>query len=91
MKRSGVTVWELLAVIIIVLVMIAIMYPVFAPNPEPLRRISCASDLKQLGLAIIQYAQDNDNCQPNIAQIPGSNNTWRIAIFPYGKSKQRLM
>jgi prepilin-type processing-associated H-X9-DG protein len=88
MNCSAFTIWELLLVIIIALVMAAILYPVFYKAQQKPWHHPCLSNEKQLGLCIIQYAQDNDGCLPNIAQMPGGNDTWRIAIFPYGKSKQ---
>lgn len=59
-KRSGFTLIELLIVIAIIAILAAILFPVFARARENARRSSCASNLKQQGLAIMQYAQDYD-------------------------------
>lgn len=57
---------ELLVVIAIIAILAAILFPVFAQAREKARAISCASNLKQLSLAVIQYASDNDQCVPGI-------------------------
>lgn len=62
MKDSkGFTLIELLVVIAIIAILAAILFPVFARARESARRTGCASNLKQLGTALIMYAQDNND------------------------------
>jgi prepilin-type N-terminal cleavage/methylation domain-containing protein/prepilin-type processing-associated H-X9-DG protein len=58
--RAGFTLIELLVVISIIALLAAILFPVFARARENARRASCQSNLKQIGLGIMQYAQDYD-------------------------------
>jgi prepilin-type processing-associated H-X9-DG protein len=44
----------------------AILFPVFARARENARRASCMSNLKQIGLGIMQYTQDYDEAYPPI-------------------------
>jgi prepilin-type N-terminal cleavage/methylation domain-containing protein/prepilin-type processing-associated H-X9-DG protein len=62
--RQAFTLIELLVVISIIALLAAILFPVFARARENARRASCQSNLKQIGLGFIQYAQDYDERLP---------------------------
>jgi prepilin-type N-terminal cleavage/methylation domain-containing protein/prepilin-type processing-associated H-X9-DG protein len=63
-KRKGFTLIELLVVIAIIAILAAILFPVFARARENARRASCQSNLKQMGLGVMQYTQDYDEKYP---------------------------
>ena len=63
-RRNGFTLIELLVVIAIIAILAAILFPVFARAREKARQASCQSNLKQLALAVMMYAQDYDETMP---------------------------
>ena len=62
MKRRGFTLIELLVVIAIIAILAAILFPVFAQARAKARQSVCQSNLRQIGLAQMMYAQDYDEC-----------------------------
>lgn len=82
--RTGFTFWQFVTVLAVLALLFAICWPVFQPIPMMSRRATCQSNLKQLGLAFIQYEQDADQRMP-----PGVNangNGWAGEIYPFVKT-----
>ena len=88
--RRAFTLIELLVVIAIIAILAAILFPVFARARENARRSSCQSNLKQIGLGIIQYQADYDSFYPpsQLGVAPDPITSWPSLMFPYIKSDQ---
>ena len=89
--KKAFTLIELLVVIAIIAILAAILFPVFSRARENARRSSCQSNLKQIGLGLMQYTQDYDEMMPcgvngtgDFQRLEG----WGNQIFPYVKSQQ---
>lgn len=92
-KKRAFTLIELLVVIAIIAILAAILFPVFSRARENARRSSCQSNMKQIGLGLVQYVQDYDNYYPKAITSnfgPSGNASWRQIIQPYIKSSQLL-
>ena len=95
-RRRGFTLIELLIVISIIAILAAILFPVFSRARENARRASCLSNMKQIGLGMLQYAQDYDeryygatHVENPAALIPLlAGIGWAGGVYPYVKSAQ---
>ncbi|NLO06682.1 MAG: DUF1559 domain-containing protein [candidate division WS1 bacterium] len=88
-KKRGFTLTELLVVIAIIAILAAILFPVFARAREKARQASCLSNVKQLGLAAMMYAQDYDETLPPAitGNVAGLVTTYELLV-PYAKNRQ---
>jgi prepilin-type N-terminal cleavage/methylation domain-containing protein/prepilin-type processing-associated H-X9-DG protein len=82
-SSKGFTLIELLVVIAIIAILAAILFPVFAQAREKARQTSCLSNEKQIGLAVLMYAQDYDESYPLAWSLQGG---WYNSCDPYIKT-----
>jgi prepilin-type N-terminal cleavage/methylation domain-containing protein/prepilin-type processing-associated H-X9-DG protein len=98
--KRAFTLIELLVVVAVIAILAAILFPVFARARENARRSSCMSNLKQIGLSMMMYVQDNDehltpqaNNNANI-RLPNGDNSptayWYQMLYAYMKNIQIL-
>ena len=98
-RKLGFTLIELLVVIAIIAILAAILFPVFGRARENARRSSCQSNLKQIGLGLMQYTQDYDEKLPRAWYGGGTTphytsnqgdgrHKWMDVVTPYTKSTQ---
>lgn len=92
-KHGGFTLIELLVVIAIIAILAAILFPVFAKAKIAAQRSSCLSNLKELGLAVRMYTDDNNQIVP-VPVYPVADTSlyyhptliWRKEIVRYVKN-----
>ena len=76
-SRSAFTLTELLVVIGIIALLLGLLLPATAAARYRARLVKCASNLRQVGQGIMQYANDNGgNYPPRDTTNPGIKATW---------------
>ncbi|MBU0608752.1 MAG: DUF1559 domain-containing protein [Armatimonadetes bacterium] len=94
----GFTLIELLVVIAIIAILASILFPVFARAREQARKSACNSNVRQLIMALLQYAQDydetlcpysnGDGYQGSLGYGGADGPRWADIIMPYVKNSQ---
>jgi len=95
--KKGFTLIELLVVIAIIAILAAILFPVFARAREKARQSSCLSNVKQIVLGVLMYAQDYDEVLIPAAmpwqaptEAPATADEWHELLQPYLSNQQVL-
>jgi prepilin-type processing-associated H-X9-DG protein len=78
---------ELLLVIAIMAILMAILLPVLAAAREHGRQTVCLSNTRQLALAVIMYADDNDDTLPPQQVARPAQAFWYDLVLPYVKNR----
>ncbi|HEY0866309.1 MAG TPA: prepilin-type N-terminal cleavage/methylation domain-containing protein [Fimbriimonas sp.] len=91
MKQKAFTLIELLVVIAIIAILAAILFPVFAQAKQAAKKTSSLSNVKQLVLASLMYAGDQDDTfvaqgEPGPGNGWGWQMTWQMYTLPYMKN-----
>jgi prepilin-type N-terminal cleavage/methylation domain-containing protein/prepilin-type processing-associated H-X9-DG protein len=80
-KQRGFTLVELLVVIAIIGILVALLLPAIQAAREAARRAQCTSNLKQVGIAILNYETAKKALPPS--RLPCHHGSWFSELWPY--------
>lgn len=83
-RPNGFTLLELLVVISVVALLISVLLPALASARKVAERLTCSSQLKQLGLAASLYANDYQGKLPHHSDTNTGESNWNRGIFVAG-------
>ncbi len=96
-RKRGFTLIELLVVIAIIAILAAILFPVFLTAKARSQQAACMQNMKELGLAVYTYLNDNNQTFPmnryrdpafsGSGKMDGSRFNWKTSIFPYIRNR----
>jgi len=90
-RSRGFTFVELLVVIAILSILMALSMPLTRKVRESANRVGCASNLRQIGIALRLYADDNEGYVPTIAKIGVANQPGYATHVPFAWDTNTLI
>lgn len=90
----GFTLIELLVVVALILILAAVLLPVYETATRSAERATCMTNLRSLAGAVMLYAQDNDGRLVPARSPSGLRNTdlcWDVILEPYYRSRMLLL
>jgi prepilin-type N-terminal cleavage/methylation domain-containing protein/prepilin-type processing-associated H-X9-DG protein len=87
-KNSGFTLIELLVVMVIISILLAVFFPTYTSVKEQGYLTTCQANVRQVGLALQSYINDNDDLLPPVSDTAADS--WVPTIKTYAKEVKIL-
>jgi prepilin-type N-terminal cleavage/methylation domain-containing protein/prepilin-type processing-associated H-X9-DG protein len=81
MRRNGFTLIELLVVVAIIALLASLLMGAIPIAIQHANCIGCASNMRNLGIGLMEYATDNDGQLPG--RVTNNGDKWPVLLLPY--------
>lgn len=88
--KVGFTLIELLVVIAIIAVLAALLLPALSAAKAKAKQANCLSNLRQIGIGIALYAEDNKGFFPSTTHDEAATNSWIYTLMSYVGSVEKI-
>lgn len=82
-RTSGFTLVELLVVIAIIGILVGLLLPAVQAAREAARRMQCQNNMKQLGLAVLNYESAYKRFPGGVGRYGCCWGTWQVSVLPF--------
>jgi prepilin-type N-terminal cleavage/methylation domain-containing protein/prepilin-type processing-associated H-X9-DG protein len=90
-RAGGFTLIELLVVLAIIAILASLLLVTIASQKAKVARIQCTSNLRQIGFAMLMYAEDHEGFLPSIAHgAQAKEDSWIMTLAPYMGGAQAI-
>lgn len=89
-NSRGFTLIELLVVIAVIAILTAMALPALSSGKGKAKQVACASNMRQIGVGMLIYADEHDGWLPGTSHSSGTNASWIYSLAPYVGNADRI-
>ena len=89
-RSAAFTLIELLVVIAVIAILCALLLPALGAGKSKAKQAACASNMRQIGIGMLLYADDHEEWLPTTSHLAGTNSSWIFSLASYVGNVDRI-